>query len=276
MNKVIALIPILAWAGVVSTAGSSRLDADARKTRAAYAEAVTVAQPRLPEPVIVKVPQRAHPAPPINPADSAGLARALQSELKRVGCYEGHVSSVWTPAARKAMQTFTERTNARLPVDKPDVVLLSLVQSHREPVCVAEAATLGEVPKVAEKSAVASPALVPAAAAVPAVALPAMHSRDKGAPAPVPKREMARDKAVPVTPSRQAAVSPQANSDDSGSLEPKAPSSAARRTSGPVPPAGIRGHRSRRPAKHDADQPPKFIRSFIRSVKRTLAPLGLD
>jgi hypothetical protein len=63
------------------------------------------------------------------------LTRALQRELRRTGCYEGEISGFWTPSSRRAMQLFTERVNARLPVDKPDAILLSLAQSHPERVC---------------------------------------------------------------------------------------------------------------------------------------------
>jgi hypothetical protein len=63
------------------------------------------------------------------------LTRALQRELRRTGCYEGEISGFWTPSSRRAMQLFTERVNARLPVDKPDAILLSLAQSHPETVC---------------------------------------------------------------------------------------------------------------------------------------------
>ncbi len=71
----------------------------------------------------------------IAPDDLAGLARELQRELKRVGCYNGEISGVWTTSSRLAMKTFVERVNAALPIDKPDPVLLSLVQGYRERAC---------------------------------------------------------------------------------------------------------------------------------------------
>ena len=46
------------------------------------------------------------------PTDRASLARDLQSELRRVGCYSGELNGIWTPATRKAMKAFTERVNA--------------------------------------------------------------------------------------------------------------------------------------------------------------------
>jgi hypothetical protein len=82
-----------------------------------------------------------HPAPKavapqrIAPEDQAALARALQKELKRVGCYNGEINGVWTTSSRLAMKTFVEQVNAALPIDRPDPVLLSLVHGHRERAC---------------------------------------------------------------------------------------------------------------------------------------------
>jgi hypothetical protein len=69
------------------------------------------------------------------PHDRASLVRELQRGLKRVGCYEGEVSGVWTQQSRSAMKAFTGRINAALPVDEPDGVLLALVQGHKDKAC---------------------------------------------------------------------------------------------------------------------------------------------
>ena len=63
------------------------------------------------------------------------LAQDLQSELQRVGCYAGNIDGVWSPLSQKAMKAFTERVNARLPVDEPDYVLLALVRGRQGKVC---------------------------------------------------------------------------------------------------------------------------------------------
>jgi hypothetical protein len=115
------------------------------------------------EPVYTLPPPSSAPAPymakasgpeAIAPDDVGALARALQRELKRVGCYNGEVSGAWTMSSRLAMKTFLEHVNAALPVDKPDPVLLSLVQGHRERVCApgtVTAATVKEAPPDATK-----------------------------------------------------------------------------------------------------------------------------
>lgn len=64
------------------------------------------------------------------PEDPAAVTRAVQAELGRVGCYRGPVTGVWGPETRRAMKVFTNRVNATLPVDKPDVILLSLLASQ--------------------------------------------------------------------------------------------------------------------------------------------------
>ena len=69
------------------------------------------------------------------PADPALITRAVQTELTRVGCYAGAVTGVWGPDTRRAMKAFTHRVNATLPVDKPDVILLSLLKAQAGLVC---------------------------------------------------------------------------------------------------------------------------------------------
>ena len=74
----------------------------------------------------------------VAPSDRAGLTRELQRELKRVGCYDGDISGVWTTSSRMAMKSFTDRANASLPIDQPDYILLTLVQRHQGKACGSE------------------------------------------------------------------------------------------------------------------------------------------
>lgn len=69
------------------------------------------------------------------PNDPIAIARALQIELRRVGCYDGETHGIWSTASRKAMRAFTDRVNASLPIDRPDFILLSLVQAHPGQAC---------------------------------------------------------------------------------------------------------------------------------------------
>lgn len=63
------------------------------------------------------------------------IARELQSELQRVGCYGGAVDGYWSPLAQRSAKAFVEGVNAHLPVGEPDVALLALVQATRGTVC---------------------------------------------------------------------------------------------------------------------------------------------
>jgi hypothetical protein len=67
--------------------------------------------------------------------DDRSLARAVQRELKRAGCYDGPVNGAWSPSTRKAMGEFTGLVNARLPVDHPDPILLVLLETHDKVSC---------------------------------------------------------------------------------------------------------------------------------------------
>jgi hypothetical protein len=103
--------------------------------------AAAVPQSAHATPVVVTLPPRSEPSPMVQqPAvgrgtDPAALARDLQRELRRVGCYAGDLNGVWTLASRRSMKAFTDRVNAALPVDAPDPILLSLVRAHQGDAC---------------------------------------------------------------------------------------------------------------------------------------------
>jgi hypothetical protein len=63
------------------------------------------------------------------------LARQIQSELKRVGCYTGKLDGSWGDRSRAAMSAFIEHVNAVLPTTEPDVILLSLVRGQQGEIC---------------------------------------------------------------------------------------------------------------------------------------------
>ena len=67
--------------------------------------------------------------------DPARIVREVQRELKRVGCYSQEIDGEWGPATRRAMKDLTDRQNAVLPLDRPDPVLLALLQSQTNVVC---------------------------------------------------------------------------------------------------------------------------------------------
>jgi hypothetical protein len=92
------------------------------------------------EPVVVTLPSHPRPTtsrqvPAVTPHDKVALARELQSELKRAGCYRSEINGVWSGPTRQAMKAFMDRVNAKLPTELPDSILLALVRSHPEKVC---------------------------------------------------------------------------------------------------------------------------------------------
>jgi hypothetical protein len=98
---------------------------------------VTTVVPRIGEP---RIPQERFAIP----KDRETLTRELQNELRRVGCYEGDMSGTWSQSTRRAMKTFIERMNARLPIEEPDAVLYALVKGQHELVC-GKTCSYGEV-----------------------------------------------------------------------------------------------------------------------------------
>ena len=96
--------------------------------------------PPVPETVIVNVNQPTASIPIGQPAwQSSGrqipIARELQSELQRVGCYGGVIDGYWSPLSQRSAKAFVEGVNAHLPVGEPDVALLALVRATRSTVC---------------------------------------------------------------------------------------------------------------------------------------------
>ena len=81
----------------------------------------------------------ATPAPveltPRDPSARYKLILEIQQELRRVGCYWGRMDGSWKYAIKTAMKEFTDRVNATLPLDQPDYIQLTLIQSQRDEVC---------------------------------------------------------------------------------------------------------------------------------------------
>jgi hypothetical protein len=99
----------------------------ARRMRSASVVQIGEAPPRMPvgEPEAVARP----------PLDRPALARQIQRQLKRIGCYSGQVTGAWTPSVQQAMTTLMGRANASLPIDEPDPVLLAMVESQSVGAC---------------------------------------------------------------------------------------------------------------------------------------------
>jgi hypothetical protein len=199
----------------------------------------------VPRPSIAPVPKASTPRH-IAAEDHAALARELQRELKRVGCYNGEISGVWTTSSRLAMKTFVERVNAALPIDRPDPVLLSLVQGHRDPAC-----GVGCPPG---QTAQAGGACVPSAVAGDTAKESPPDAKPDGA------KMSAATTVAGATAATGLATAGAAAKEDARKLDAKAP----------APEADAKGDlktdpekRTRRP-KRAAKRPPKLVSDFLK------------
>lgn len=59
----------------------------------------------------------------------ASLARDIQTELARLGCYAGPVNGDWSADTQRAAGLFATEANARIPLDQPDLALFSLAKA---------------------------------------------------------------------------------------------------------------------------------------------------
>lgn len=75
------------------------------------------------------------PTAPVGEDPKQRLARSIQIELARVGCYNGMIDGDWSAETRKAMKAFNDRVNATLPIAQPDYILLTLLQGHAAKAC---------------------------------------------------------------------------------------------------------------------------------------------
>lgn len=266
MSRAIVLIVCLAAAGAVAAYTHYSQNASEPTPVFTVHAPDRNSGPTAPVPRPVQPSQRANPIP----GDHASLARELQRELKRVGCYSGDVNGVWTTSSRMAMKSVTDRVNATLPIDNPDDVLLSLVRGQQEGVCGAPcptgqtanetdrclpSAVLAKGPAdvapqeakaepQADKSGITTGSIVPAAAATALATTAAIPKTE-------PKANRSESRA------QHAAVPPDEPPPKSGRTE------RSSRQGGPLPSERVYERRTRRASS--TSRPPKFIRNVLRA-----------
>ena len=262
---------------VLFSGGKTEADADVRaKTVAVRGPVFT---PVVATPAVARVDQASTVSidadvPPM-PEDMRDLTRAVQTALKRAGCYHGGVDGVWAGQTRAAMEQFTIRVNARLPVDKPDDVLLALVETHDDVSCSAEANATSMEPSGIETASIETPA----ERGTPTMRREAIMTRDvvlsssatfethgraehlsyADETAPSSKRE------EPIAGVRAASVT----------AEETAAASAPEVAAAPVArvPRAVKRERPRRTSRRARSKPPSFSRSVsrsFRSISRTM------
>ncbi len=232
--------------------------------------------PAEPSPALVALPQ---PVKKAMPTDFPSLAREIQRELRRVGCYRGEVNGLWTAQTRVAMKAFVDDANAVLPVDKPDQVLLSLLQGERDTAC-GSSCPPGQQ-QTQDGACVASTVASNSATITGSIdRKESAAAQSERIAAPVAPADVAP--ADPAPAPALAARAPDTNttarpSDASPPLETAAlddPSSPSATESNLASPPAVYPAKPRRSARYPGNRPPKFVRSLVRSIKRSLAPLG--
>jgi len=138
LSKAVSLVLFVTIPGFLGY--PAPLDVDPRqKTSAPSVEIETLPVPSAPATTVVTLKPRwlITSAQTSNGQALKGelLAKELQGQLRRLGCYSGEINGVWTQASRRAMRTLTNRVNAALPVERPDHILLAMLQSHPDKMC---------------------------------------------------------------------------------------------------------------------------------------------
>jgi hypothetical protein len=73
--------------------------------------------------------------PPIGAQDGVSMVRALQTELRRVGCNPGAIDGKWHNRTKGALAEFARLAKLDLSTDGPSVAALEAVKSQRSRVC---------------------------------------------------------------------------------------------------------------------------------------------
>lgn len=229
----------------------------------------SVTQRAEPPPVLVALPQSVKK---VIPTDFPSLAREIQRELRRVGCYGGEVNGRWTPSTRDAMKAFVDDANAVLPVDKPDPVLLSLLHgehgtacdSNSETTVASSSATVtGSIDRLPPPTGDTAPTETTRTATIQSAREPSPRY-DDAAPAAEPTPAPIERETVERETTERETVETAALDDPSLATE-----------AGVVPPPVVATPQPRRQARNSRNRPPKVVRSLIRSIKRGLAPFGI-
>lgn len=180
-------------------------------------------QPTVIAPAIVVTALPA-PAGAVRDLPRHELARELQRELRRVGCYGGETDGSWGVGSKRSMRAFLDRVGSTLPSEEPDLIQLTLVRGHAGGACRSGNGTVtAGVPTNApssQPSAYPSSATVRGQHAVPLAAPPAPRtpSLAQTAPAPLPAPVIATSQPLRAAPleGRMSVGGPTMPSPDNG------------------------------------------------------------
>lgn len=74
-------------------------------------------------------------SPPVAEPDAKEIAQNLQSELRRVGCYDGAIDGLWGPAAHAAVERFNQRSGKHLDPQLASLDAIATVKESTDRVC---------------------------------------------------------------------------------------------------------------------------------------------
>ena len=80
-------------------------------------------------------PQASAPSPPPTPPSKAELAKSVQAELRRVGCFSGPADGDWDPASRRSLELFNKNAGTTLDAKAASTEALDAIKLKSARVC---------------------------------------------------------------------------------------------------------------------------------------------
>jgi hypothetical protein len=80
-------------------------------------------------------PQTSAPTPPRTPPSKAELAKSVQVELRRVGCFSGSADGDWDPASRRSLELFNKNAGTTLDAKAASTEALDAIKLKSARVC---------------------------------------------------------------------------------------------------------------------------------------------
>jgi TIR domain len=112
-------------------AAAKKKAADDEAARKA-AEATKAREPNPLEQIAPLPPETAAISPEPSPQD---LARSVQSELKRVGCFAGSINGEWDAVSRSSLDMFNKLAGTKLDVKLASIDMLNAIRSRTSRIC---------------------------------------------------------------------------------------------------------------------------------------------
>ena len=80
-------------------------------------------------------PQMSAPTPPPTPPSKAELAKSVQAELRRVGCFSGPADGDWDSASRRSLELFNKNAGTTLDAKAASTEALDAIRPKSARVC---------------------------------------------------------------------------------------------------------------------------------------------